>query len=169
MDEKHPPGTEIGCRPKERVMSSHPTYISRFEIDDELRIVMVSLTGDLDPSAVEDLHPQIQELVGAGYCRFIFDLSALDHLGSIALRLFVALAKQVKRIGDVALCNPADRIQSLIELTKVDRVLRTFSTRGLALAALRNPGCRRAPLGLARDRPLISRFASAPRRRPHRP
>jgi anti-sigma B factor antagonist len=148
-------------------MSSRPTYTSRFEINDELRIVMVSLTGDLDPSAVEDLHPQIQELVGAGYRRFIFDLSALDHLGSIALRLFVALTKQVKGEGGVALCNLAEPIQSLIELTKVDRVLRTFPGRDLALAALRNPAFRRAPVGLAR--PLTSRFASAPRRRPHRP
>ena len=34
-------------------------------------IVIVSLTGNLDPRAVEDLHPQIQELVRAGYRRFV--------------------------------------------------------------------------------------------------
>jgi len=150
-------------------MSSRPTYTSRFEIDDDWRIVIVTLTGDLDPSAVEDLHPQIQELVGAGFFRFIFDLSALDHLGSIALRLFVALAKQVKGFGGVVLCNPAERILSLIELTKVDRILRTFPSRDLALAALRDPDFRRAPVGLASAWPLTSRFASARRRRPHRP
>lgn len=117
-------------------MSSHPSHTSRFEIDDDRRIVIVSLTGDLDPCAVEDLHPQIQELVRAGLHRFIFDLSALNHLGSIALRLFIALARQVKGTGGVVLCNPSERITSLLELTKVDRVLWTAASRGLAIVAL---------------------------------
>jgi hypothetical protein len=70
-------GDENGCIPREREMSSHPIFTSRFEIVDESRIVIVSMTGDLDPRAVEDLHPQIQELVRAGYRRFVLDLSAL--------------------------------------------------------------------------------------------
>ena len=122
-------------------MSSRPSsFTSRFEIDDDSRIVVVSLTGDLDPRAVEELHPQIQELVRAGYRRFVFDLAALDHLGSIALRLLVALAKQVSQVrgeGAVALSGLHERIETLIEMTGVDRILTSYPTRDLAMAALR--------------------------------
>ena len=130
-------------------MSSQPTHTSRFEIDDERRIVIVSLTGDLDPSAVNELHPQIQELVRAGYHRFIFDLTALEHLGSLALRLFVALAQQLKGRGGVVLCNPSERIALLIDLTKVDRVVWTAASRGGAFVALRNLESRGSPLAAA--------------------
>ena len=63
-------------------MSRSSQFASRFEIDDETRVCVVSLTGDLGPAAVGDLHPQIQELVRAGFRCFVFDLSALEHLGS---------------------------------------------------------------------------------------
>jgi anti-anti-sigma factor len=152
----------------ERAMSSRPTFTSRFEIDDERRIVVVCLTGDLDPSAVEDLHPQIQELIAAGFSRFTFDLSRLEHMGSIALRLFVALAKQLKETGGVALCGLPERLALLIDMTRVDRILKVYSTCELAMAALRNPGFRRPPVGLATQWRSTFRAASGPRRRPHR-
>src|SRR5262245_25507858 len=154
---------------KERAMNNRPTFTSRFEIDDESRIVVVSLAGDFDPSAVEELHPQIQELVRAGYRRYVFDLAALDHLGSIALRLLVALAKQVRGEGAVALSGLHGRIETLISMTSVDRILTSYSTRDLATAALRNRDFRRPPVGLVGSWPLTSRFASSRRRRPHRP
>jgi anti-sigma B factor antagonist len=149
-------------------MSSHPIFTSRFEIVDESRIVIVSMTGDLDPRAVEDLHPQLQELIRAGYRQFVLDLSALDHLGSLALRLFIALAKQVKDGGGVVLCDPSERIAFLISLTNVDRILKVYPTRDLAIAALHNPGFRKPPVGLAKIWPLTSRVASGRRRRPRR-
>ena len=149
-------------------MRNHPMFTSRFEIDDECRIVIVSLTGDLDPTAVEDLHPQIQELVRAGYRRFVFDLYDLDHLGSIALRLFIALARQVKGEGGVVFCGISERIATLIELTNVDRILRAFPTCDLAMAALESPDFRGPPDGPANAWPLTPRFAFARRRRPRR-
>jgi anti-sigma B factor antagonist len=150
-------------------MSGHAAFASRFEIDDPSRVVVVSLSGDLDPGAVEDLHPQIQELVWAGYRRFVFDLSELSHLGSIALRLFVALANQLKGDGSVVLCAVGERIRALIDLTGVDRILRSYPTRADAVEAVREvPACK-PPIGLAAVRPLTSRVASGQPRRPRRP
>jgi len=143
-------------------MNSQTSFTSRFEIDDNCRIVIVSLTGDLDPSAVGDLHPQIQELIRADYRHFIFDLTGLEHLGSLALRLFVALTIQLKRKGDVAFYGLSDRIASLFEMTNVTRLLRAYPSRDLAMAALRNAGFRRASVA-ARRRPT-SPAASARQR-----
>ena len=44
-------------------------------------------------------------VVRAGYRKFVFDLSHLEHIGSMGLRLLVGLAHQVKGDGSVVLCD----------------------------------------------------------------
>jgi anti-anti-sigma factor len=118
---------------------SDSPFASRFEIDDASRVCVISLTGTLDPTAVDDLHPQVQELVRAGYIRFVFDLSGLTHIGSLGLRLMVGLANQLKGEGSVAICDMTDGVRSVIEMTHVDKVLRTFRSRTEAVDAVRGP------------------------------
>ena len=118
-------------------MSANTRFTSRFEIDDDTRVCVVTLAGNLDPEAVEDLHPQVQELVRAGYTRYVFELSGLEYIGSLGLRLVVALANQVKGTGSVALCDLTDGVRSVLELTKVDRVLPMFHSRAEAVGAVR--------------------------------
>src|SRR5689334_6972650 len=132
-------------------MNSLAAFASRFEIDDDNRIVIVSLTGEVDPDAVAELHPQIQELVRAGFLDFVFDLSSTRRLGSVTLRLFVGLSNQLWLLGTVALCAVPDRIQSLIELTKLDQVLRIEPTREHAIETV--TGARHATSRLAFSRP----------------
>ncbi len=118
-------------------MDDQARFSSRFEIDDNSRVCVVSLAGNLDPGAVDDLHPQVQELVRAGFRRFVFDMSGLKHIGSLGLRMLVGLANQVKGDGSVALCDLTDGVRSVIELTKVDHVLPTFRSRTEAVGAIK--------------------------------
>ncbi|HVL13867.1 MAG TPA: STAS domain-containing protein [Gemmata sp.] len=108
---------------------------SRFEIDDATRVCVVSLCGNLDSAAVDDLHPQVQELVRAGYRRFVFDLAGLEYIGSLGLRLFMALANQLKGNGILAICELEPKVRSVIEATKVDTILKPHATREEAVAA----------------------------------
>lgn len=117
-------------------MNSEGRFTSRFEIDDATRVCVVSLGGKFDPEAVDDLHPQVQELVRAGYRKFVFDLSGVSHIGSLGLRLLVGLANQVKEGGSVSLCDLTDGVRSVFEMTRVDRVLRTYRSRTEAVGAV---------------------------------
>jgi anti-anti-sigma factor len=119
-------------------MSGNSNFTSRFEIDEHTRICVVTLTGNFDPIAVEDLHPQVQELVQAGFRRYVFDLSQLHHIGSLGLRLLVGLHNQVKGDGAVALCAISDKVQAILDLTKVRNVLPQYPTRADAVDAVRN-------------------------------
>jgi anti-sigma B factor antagonist len=150
-------------------MSRPSQFASRFEIDDETRVCVVSLTGDLGPAAVGDLHPQIQELVRAGFRYFVFDLAALDHLGSLGLRLLVGLANQLKGDGAVALCAVPEAVRGVFALAKLGGVLPAYPSRADAVSAVRirrataTPAGRRPPAP-----PPTSRPASSRRRRPRR-
>ena len=85
--------------------------------------------------AVQELYPQIQEVFRAGLRRFVFDLSGLEHAGSLGLRLMVGLQNQVKGQGRVAVCNPTSSVRSMLEMTKLTEVLPPYTSRDEALAA----------------------------------
>jgi anti-anti-sigma factor len=119
-------------------MSTKPEFASHFEIDEHGRVCVVTLKGHFDPTAVEELHPQIQELVDAGFKRYVFDLSQLQHVGSLGLRLLVGLHNQVKPDGGVALYDVSSKVQSILDLTKVHQVLRTYRTRHEAIDAVKS-------------------------------
>lgn len=118
-------------------MSSDARFSSRFEIDDAARVCVVSLSGKFDPEAVDDLHPQVQELVRAGYRKFVFDMSGVGHIGSMGLRLLVGLANQVKGDGSVVLCDLTDGVRSVVEVTRINQVLPTFASRAEAVGAVK--------------------------------
>ncbi len=112
-----------------------PAFECRFEFTPDNAAVVIALFGKLDPEAVEDLYPQVQEVFRAGLRRFVFDLSGLTYAGSLGLRLFVGLQNQVKGQGRVAMCGPNDAVRSVFRITKLNDFLPEYPTREAALAA----------------------------------
>ena len=114
---------------------AQPTFASQFEFTPDNRAVVIALIGRFDAEAVADLNPQVQEVYGAGVRRFVFDLSALEHAGSLGLRLLVGLQNQVKGEGAVTLCNPNDAVRGMLEMTRLTQVLPIYPSREEALKA----------------------------------
>jgi anti-anti-sigma factor len=114
---------------------SSPAFESRFEFTPDNSAVVIALAGKLDPEAVEDLYPQVQEVFRAGLRRFVFDLTALEYAGSLGLRLLVGLQNQVKGEGRVTVCSPNDAVRRLLQMTKLSDFLPEYPTREDALAA----------------------------------
>jgi anti-anti-sigma factor len=116
-------------------MSDAPAFACRFEFTPDNSAIVIALAGKLDPEAVDELYPQIQEVFRAGLRRFVFDLSRLEYAGSLGLRLMLGLHNQVKGQGRVALCNPTAAVRSMLEMTKLSTVLPVYASRDEALAA----------------------------------
>lgn len=116
-------------------MSKPPAFACQFEFTADNRAVVIALVGKLDAEAVEELHPQVQEVYRAGVRRFVFDLHNLEYAGSLGLRLLVGLANQVRGEGAVVLCRPTDALSSLLTMTKLTQLLPNYPTRAEALAA----------------------------------
>jgi anti-anti-sigma factor len=111
-------------------------FACRFAFTPDNRAVVVALEGRLDPEAVQELHPQVQEVYRAGVRRFVFDLAKLEHAGSLGLRLLLGLQNQVKGDGRVALCNPTPAVTELLGMMKLQEVLPVYASREEALAAV---------------------------------
>ena len=116
-------------------MSNAPGFECQFEFTPDNSAVVITLAGKMDPEAVEELYPQIQEVFRAGLRRFVFDLSGLEYAGSLGLRLLVGLYNQVKPEGKVAVCAPTDAVRSTLEMTKLTQLLPPYPTRDEALDA----------------------------------
>lgn len=116
-------------------MTTQPVCAFEFEFNSHPRVLVVSVRGKLDPPAVLELTPRIEEAYRAGARRFVFDLTRLEYAGSLALRLFVGLHNRVKGEGAVVLCNPPASLREVFALTRVDQVLRAYPTRAEALDA----------------------------------
>lgn len=116
-------------------MTTGPVCAFEFQFTPDGRVAVVALRGKLDPPAVEELTPRVEEAYRAGARRFVFDLTHLAYAGSLAIRLFVGLHNRVKGEGAVVLCNPSAPLRSVLELTRVNRVLRIHPTRAEAIDA----------------------------------
>ncbi len=116
-----------------------PPFSCRFEFTADRRAAVVVLVGKLDPVAVEELHPQVQEVYQAGVRRFAFDLSRLEHTGSLGIRLMLGLQNQLKGTGLLVLCAPVPAVRDVFEMMKLTEVLPIYPTREAALEAVQVP------------------------------
>jgi anti-anti-sigma factor len=120
-------------------MPGAPPFQCRFEFSEDGRTVTVVLIGKLDPVAIEELHPQVQEVYQAGVRRFVFDLSQMPYTGSLGIRLFLGLQNQLKGTGLLSLCAPVPAVRGVFEMMKLTEVLPIYPTREAALAAVQVP------------------------------
>jgi anti-sigma B factor antagonist len=116
-------------------MPNPPAFECRFEFTADNSAVVITLAGKMDPDAVQELFPQVQEVFRAGVRRFVFDLSGLEYSGSLGLRLILGLQNQVKPNGKVAVCGPNDAVRSMLEMSKLTQVLPPYPSRDAALDA----------------------------------
>jgi anti-anti-sigma factor len=117
-------------------MTPQPVCVFAFETDPNSRVTVISLTGQLDPVATDELAPRIDEAVRAGARRFVFDLSGLVYVGSMGLQLFLSLHNRLRGEGAVALSGLTPPVLAVLDVTKLSRVLRHYPTRREAIDAV---------------------------------
>src|SRR5437773_491547 len=72
-----------------------PAFECRFEFTPDNDAVVIALAGKMDPEAVQELYPQIQEVYRAGLRRFAFSLFPRDAVVGPVLVGPVALLQQL--------------------------------------------------------------------------
>jgi anti-anti-sigma factor len=106
--------------------------------DAAARVCVVALAGKLDPLAVEQVDPVVEQLFGDGHRAFVLDLGRLTYVGSVGLRVLIGLANRVRADGYLGVCNVAPPVRHLLDLTKASTLLRIFPTRADAIDAARS-------------------------------
>jgi len=99
--------------------------------------VLVAMSGEI--TSRDDQHA-VSELVSGklaeGEKMFVFDLSQVPYVSSIGIAVLVAAYVKVTREGGrLRLVNPRPRVASILEMTKVADIFRTYSSVDEALSA----------------------------------
>ena len=97
---------------------------------EENQVVIVEVKGKImgGPESTA-LHDMLHELIDQGKQHVVVDLSQVDWMNSTGLGLLISgLTTLRKAGGELRLANVADKIQSLLTITKLITVFKSYDT-----------------------------------------
>jgi len=101
-------------------------------------LALVSVSGELDLYTAERVQAGIDEAGAVGADTVIVDLSGISFIDSTALGMLVQETKRLEGRGhSLVLVTNDPRTRRVLEVTGLNRVLRTYATLHDALSALR--------------------------------
>lgn len=109
--------------------------MSYSELDN--KISLIKLSGELDMIGTGEIETKF-----AGYCsgdkvRVVVDLSEVNFLASIGIRLLILTAKSVaSRGGKMVLLNPTPDVYNVLEMTGIPEIISIHSNFESAEAVL---------------------------------
>ena len=108
------------------------------ELDNRIR--MLKLVGKLDIVGVGQIETKFAAYSGGDAVRVVVDLSEVDFLASIGIRLLTLTAKSVAmRGGKMALVNPKPDVQHVLDVTGIPAIIPIYPDLNSAEMALAAP------------------------------
>ena len=99
-------------------------------------LVLTAREKRIDARSASGFKQQLQEFVGAGHVRIVLNLADVEFVDSTGLGAMVSGLRMIGDRGDLALAQPRETVQSLLRLTRLDKVFRIFPAEDAAVAAL---------------------------------
>jgi anti-anti-sigma factor len=101
-------------------------------------VLMVGLKGRLDAATSKTVEEFLLKKIDAGEKKLVLDLSGLDYISSVGLRVFMMAAKRLKVVqGKVVVCALSAPIKQVFEIAGFTNLFPMFDTRDAAAAAVR--------------------------------
>jgi anti-sigma B factor antagonist len=99
-------------------------------------VVVQPDTDSLDVTQAVAFKQQMVQVATQGEKRVVLDLSTVAFMDSSGLGAIISCMKALGRDGELVLCGAQSGVQMLLNLTRMDRVIRLFPDREAAAAAL---------------------------------
>jgi anti-sigma B factor antagonist len=108
-----------------------------FNVSERYNCVVIEFKGNVmgGPDAV-NLNEQLHELIENGKKNVVVDLGKVKFMNSSGLGMLIgALTTMRKAGGDLRICNAADKIESLLIVTKLITVFKHYKSLDEAIAS----------------------------------
>jgi len=100
-------------------------------------ITLLELQGRMDIMGVNEIETKFAAYCSGENVRVIVDMSGVDYLASIGIRLLITNAKSLKsRNGKMVILNPVPDVLSVLEITDIPAIIPVYSNRESAEAVL---------------------------------
>jgi anti-anti-sigma factor len=101
-------------------------------------VIDVQITGRLDTPGVDAIETRLNAEVAGRACHAIVDLTHVDFVGSMGIRMLVALARaQAKRQHKLVLYGAQEQVREIFETVSLGSILPVVDDGAAALAAAR--------------------------------
>ena len=95
----------------------------------------MSLNGRLNSGSSEEVMQRLGTVLDAGATKVVIDLSQLEYVSSVGLRVLIDAAKRVSRAnGKLALCSLDANVREVFELAGFARLVPIFASHDEAVA-----------------------------------
>ena len=102
-------------------------------------IVQLKLIGRLDLEGTQTIGDKFSFATTARKGKYVVDLSKLDFLASIGIRMLVTSAKaQLNRGGKLVLAAPQPHTRQVLEASGIDKLIELTADVESAIASLKN-------------------------------
>lgn len=92
-------------------------------------IAVIRLKGNLDLSSGSVVRQRLTEAIAAGRRYLVIDLVDVPFIDSSGLAALISGLKTARLAGgDLRIARPGDQARVILELTRLDRVLRSYAT-----------------------------------------
>lgn len=105
------------------------------ELENGIRLI--GLRGKLDIEGVNEIETELTSYCSRENTRIVFDLSDVEFLASIGIRLLTLTAKSVvSRGGKMVLLNPTPDVHHVLDVTGITAIIPVYSSFESAQATL---------------------------------
>jgi anti-anti-sigma factor len=112
------------------------------DVDEFAHLIMVKLKGDLDYAVVPEVTRFLDRSDSGRQLTkksVVFDLRKVEKVDTaVVAQLVVVLSKLKERNFKLGLINVPDRLQSMVQILKLDKVLKIFPTKTDAFIEIRS-------------------------------
>lgn len=99
-------------------------------------VEVVRAAQRLNMVVAPQLSAVVGELITAGHVRIVIDLSGTEFIDSSGLGALVSCLKKARQAGgDLRIAGPTPHVQTVLELTNLDRVLKPIPVADIASGA----------------------------------
>ncbi len=97
---------------------------------------LIALSGRLDIIGTGEIETRFAGYCAVNGCRVLVDLSGVDFMASIGIRMLVLNANSVaSRGGRMFILNPTENVQHILDISGVPPIIPIFDSVESALAA----------------------------------
>ena len=98
-------------------------------------VTVVTLKGRMDATTSSGVEERLMKIIEGGATRLLLDISQMDYISSVGLRVFILAGKRVKNVnGRMELCGPQPTVRQILQIAGFPTLFKIHETRAAALA-----------------------------------
>lgn len=97
-------------------------------------VVVCAVEGEINIDTSPDVRKTFDKLIGAQKKKIIMNFEKLNYIDSSGLATLIEMLQRLKKTdGKLRLCCISDKIKSIFEITKLEKLFEIFATEQEAL------------------------------------